>query len=182
LSNEYEYRYVDVITGEVYTTPPSVLDFHGENYTIRIVPELKLVEVALAVDADTFREIADLTRDWGVVERPSDRIIFRGWKMNGKVNVFIDYEGADLDPKRKVVIPVTRGTLAKHGYATDMSASGRRSILRKIIEGGREKAIHVYRHLIARATQHKRNPQVARVLREDAEYVKRVYYGTRWWR
>ncbi|MEM3423714.1 MAG: hypothetical protein QXE51_04040 [Nitrososphaeria archaeon] len=175
-----EYRYVDIITGEVYDKAPSVLDFTGENYIIRIVPELKLVEVAIAVDGDTFRKIADITKDWGIVERPSDRIIFRGWKMNGKVNVFIDYEGADFDPR--VVIPVTRGTLASHGYAVDISERGRRSILRKIIEDGHEKAISIYRHLIARATQHKHNPDVAKILREDAEYVKSVYYGTRWWK
>ncbi|MEM1945014.1 MAG: hypothetical protein QXX57_04690 [Nitrososphaerota archaeon] len=175
-----EYRYVDIITGEVYDKKPEVHDFEGENYVIRIVPEMKLVEVALAVDGDTFREIANLTADWGNVERPSDRIIFRGWKMNGKVNVFVDYEGASFDPR--VVIPVTRGTLSRHGYSIDASERGRRSILQKIIEGGREKAVSVYRHLLARATQHKRNPSVAKVLREDAEWVKRVYYGTRWWR
>jgi len=148
------------------------------------------------VDGETFKRIANMTAGWAGIERPSDRIIFRSHK-GFRVNAFIDYDPdageydyyvlapedlPDLEADPRVVIPVTRGTLSEHGYATDIAERSRREVLRKIIEGGYEKAISVYRHLIARATQHKRNPDIARILRRDAEWVKNVYYKTRWWR
>jgi hypothetical protein len=190
-------KYVDAITGEVLDERPDIYDFVSSSAIIRIVPALRLVEIAVGVDDKTFRKIANMTADWVGIERPSDRIIFRSHK-GFKVNAFIDYDPdaeefdhyvlapedlPDADPRKKVKIPVTPGTLSDHGYATDMTATARRTILKRIIEGGYEKAISVYRHLIARATQHKnRNPDVARVLRSDADWVKKTYYGTRWWR
>ena len=192
-------KYVDAVTGEVLDEKPDIFDFVSSQSIIRIVPALRLIEVAVAVDGETFKRIANMTAGWNGIERPSDRIIFRSHK-GFRVNAFIDYDPEaeefdhyvlapeDLpevlaDPRRKVVIPVTPGTLSEHGYATDMSAVARRQVLRKIIEGGYEKAISVYRHLIARATQHKRrNPDVVKVLRSDAEWVKKIYYGTRFWR
>jgi hypothetical protein len=177
-------KFIDPLTGEVYEYEPKPIDFHLDCVpcVIRLVPDMKLCEVAIGVDGDTFRKIAQITVGWPV-ERPSDRIIFRGWKMNGKVNVFIDYADALEFEPRKVVIPVTRGTLAEHGYATDLIAERRRSILKSIIEKAGEPAISIYRHLIARATQHKRrNPEVAKVLRQDAEWVKKTYYRTDYWR
>ena len=189
-------KYVDAVTGEVIEGRPDIYDFVGDNVIIRIVPNLRLIEVAVSVDGETFKKIANMTAGWAGIERPSDRIIFRSHK-GFRVNAFIDYDpeageydyyvlapedlpDSEADPR--VVIPVTRGTLSEHGYATDKAERSRREVLRKIIEGGYEKAISVYRHLIARATQHKRNPDVARVLRKDAEWVKNVYYKTRWWR
>ena len=192
-------KYVDAITGEVLDERPDIHDFVSSYAIIRIVPALRLVEVAVSVDDKTFRKIANMTAGWYGIERPSDRIIFRSHK-GFKVNVFLDYDpdaegfdhyvlapedlpDAEADPRKKVKIPVTEGTLSDHGYATDKHVNVRRDILRKIIEGGYEKAISVYRHLIARATQHKnRNPSVAKILREDADWVKRTYYDTEWWR
>jgi hypothetical protein len=191
-------KYVDAITGEVLDKRPDIHDFVSDYAIIRIVPELRLIEVAVSVDDKTFRKIANMTASWIGIERPSDRIIFRSHK-GFRVNVFLDYdpnaEGFDhyvlapedlpdveADPRKKVKIPVTKGTLSDHGYATDMTATARRTILRRIIEGGYEKAISVYRHLIARATQHRRNPDIARVLRQDADWVKKTYYETRWWK
>jgi hypothetical protein len=189
-------KYVDAVTGEVIEGRPDIYDFVGDNVIIRIVPALRLVEVAVGVDGETFRRIANMTVGWDGVERPSDRIIFRSHKRF-RVNAFVDYDpdageydyyvlapedlpDSEADPR--VVIPVTHGTLSEHGYATDKGAGSRRAVLRRIIEGGHEGAISVYRHLIARATQHRRNPEIAKVLRSDAEWVKSVYYETRWWR
>ena len=190
-------KYVDAVTGEVLDEKPDIFDFVSSQSIIRIVPALRLIEVAVAVDEKTFRKIANMTAGWSGIERPADRIIFRSHR-GFKVNAFIDYDPdsepfdhyvlapedlpeAEADPR--VVIPVTTGTLSEHGYATDMTANARRAVLRKIIEGGYEKAISVYRHLIARATQHKRrNPGVAKILRSDAEWVKKTYYQTKFWR
>ena len=85
-------KYVDVVTGEVYNEKPKVVDFVGDGYVVRIIPLMRLVEVALCISGDDFVRIAELTKEWPV-ERPSDRIIFRGWRMNGKVNVFLDWCG-----------------------------------------------------------------------------------------
>lgn len=190
--------YYDAYTGE-QIIDPTFHDFVSDHAIIRIAPSMKLVEVAIAVDDETFRKIAEMTRDesWlGLVERPPDRIVFRSHR-GVKVNVFLDYdpdaehyehyvlgpedlEEVVLDPK--VRIPVTPGTLSEHGYATDLSATARRKILSEIIEKHGEKAISVYRHLIARATQHRRNPQIAKKLREDADWLKQTYYRTKYWR
>jgi hypothetical protein len=189
-------KYIDAVTGEVIEGRPDIHEFVGDNVNIRIVPAITLFEVAVSVDGETFRKIANMTAGWVGIERPSDRIIFRSHK-NFRVNAFIDYDpdageydyyvlapedlpDSEADPR--VVIPVARGTLSEHGYAADKGESSRRAVLRRIVEGGHERAISVYRHLIARATQHRRNPDIAQTLRRDAEWVKSVYYNTRWWR
>lgn len=192
-------KYIDMITGEELDQAPTIHDFVADHAIIRIVPELWLIEIAVSVDEKTFRRIANMTAGWPRIERPADRIIFRSHK-GFKVNAFIDYdpdapvfdymvlgpedlEEVEIADPRKVKIPVTKGTLSGHGYATDLSASARRRILSSIVEGGHEKAISVYRHLIARATQHRRrNPEVAKILREDARWLKEKYYRTKHWR
>lgn len=74
----------------------------------------------------------------------------------------------------KVVIPVRRGRLADVGYAVDMSEAARRKALMKAVEEEGD-YLPVFRHLIARATQHKRHPEIARVFRADAEWLKKHF-------
>lgn len=85
------------------------------------------------------------------------------------------------DPRKKVLIPVTAGTVAKWGYSTADSKEKRKEALEKAIraEGS---ALSVYRHLIARATQLKNiSPKAYKVMREDAAWIKETFYGTKWW-
>ena len=84
-----------------------------------------------------------------------------------------------------VVIPVTKGTLSEHGYSVDLPVKKRRDAIVKAIESEAKKrdkpALSIYRHLIARATQHKQHKHIAKVLRADADWVKATYYGTKYW-
>ena len=80
-----------------------------------------------------------------------------------------------------VRIPVTPGEIAEHGYTVYAGAEARRRALREAVEEEGH-ARPVYRHLIARAVQLKRqSPWAAKILRRDAKWVKEVFYGTKWW-
>lgn len=85
------------------------------------------------------------------------------------------------DPRRRVVIPVTPGTISEWGYSTADPELKRREAIDKAIraEGS---ALAIYRHLIARATQLKNvSPRAYRIMRKDAEWLKKKYYGSRYW-
>ena len=84
------------------------------------------------------------------------------------------------DPKAKVIIPVTPGTISEWGYSVYDSEKKRHQALNKAIraEGS---ALSIYRHLIARATQLKNYPKPYRILRKDAAWIKKTYYGSKWW-
>jgi hypothetical protein len=77
-----------------------------------------------------------------------------------------------------VKIPVTRGTLSDLGYSVYLPEKDRQRIIREACK--RENPLRIYRHLIARATQHKNiNPDIAEILRKDAEWLKSVAYKGR---
>jgi hypothetical protein len=76
-----------------------------------------------------------------------------------------------------VRIPVTPGTLSDLGYSVYLPEKDRQRIIREACK--RENPLRIYRHLIARATQHKANPEIARILRKDAEWLKSVAYKGR---
>lgn len=75
----------------------------------------------------------------------------------------------------RVVIPVRAGRLAEHGYAVDMPEHARRKAIMKAVKEEGD-YLPVYRHLIARATQLKRrSPSAAKIMREDAEWLKKHF-------
>lgn len=82
----------DVIEGKYLDKVPKPLDYEFDNAIVRFVPELQLVEVALAVPEDLWVEMAKLSTMYENVERPPERIIFRSHR-GIKVNVFLDNGG-----------------------------------------------------------------------------------------
>jgi hypothetical protein len=171
-----DIKYIDAVTGEVLDREPMPIDYEVEgSFLVRIVPELQLLEVRLDLPYELFEKIANMVYMWTGVERPPDRIVFRYYKT--KVNVFldaVDYDArfVELDPRKKVIIPVRAGRLSDLGYSVDKSESVRREIIMKAVKQEGD-WLPVYRHLIARATQLKRtSPSASKIMRSDAKWLK----------
>jgi hypothetical protein len=178
----------EVVEEKYQGAKPIDIEFNGR-CLVRIVKQLNLIEVACLVPQKKWVKIAKLVSDMPV-ERPPERIIARGRKVN--LNIFLDNGGAfssydpefvyDPDPlsplsfdPAKVVIPVRPGRLAKHGYRVDASERTRRMALKKAVEEEGD-WLPVFRHLIARATQLKRiSPRASKIMRKDAEWLKKMF-------
>jgi len=75
---------------------------------------------------------------------------------------------------------LVRGTLRDLGYSIHLPERERREILKKAVK--RYGGLSVFRKLNAVATLQKRtNPTIARKFKRDAEWVKRMFYGTPEW-
>jgi hypothetical protein len=75
------------------------------------------------------------------------------------------------------VIPVRPGRLARHGYRVSASERRRRQAILEAVEEEGD-WLPVYRHLIARSTQLRRiSPRASRIMRRDAEWLKKTYKG-----
>jgi hypothetical protein len=175
-------KYVDAVTGEVLDREPKPIDWEIEgSFLIRVVPELQLLEVRLDLPYNLFEILANMVYKWPGVERPPDRIVFRYYKT--KVNVFLDAveptlaDIMQLEPRRKVVIPIRPGRLSELGYGVDKGESLRHDIILRAVEDEGD-WLPVYRHLVARATQLKRvSPRASRVMKIDAEWLKKIKGG-----
>lgn len=74
--------------------------------------------------------------------------------------------------KIKVIIPITKGTLSKHGYSTKKSKLARHRSLNKALKS--ETPLQLSRGLYARSTLLKnRGPEASKVFYEDAQWVGR---------
>ncbi len=86
------------------------------------------------------------------------------------------YERKDvgLPGRGKVKIPVTKGTLRKHGYSTKLSTRKRREALKRAIE--EYGALTVFRKLKAMVTMRKRTqPKAREIFEADAEWIRNEY-------
>lgn len=91
---KYDLSY-DVIEGKWIRGVPEPIDFEFDAVpaVVRLVPELKLVEVAVGIPQDDWMQIATITANYSPVpERPPERIIFRSHR-GSKVNIFLDNLG-----------------------------------------------------------------------------------------
>lgn len=75
--------------------------------------------------------------------------------------------------KRKQLIPLRKGTLRKHGYATGQSTAKRHAALRKAVKA--ENWLSVFRKLNAVATYNKNRPKLHKTFIADRDWVKREY-------
>lgn len=81
----------------------------------------------------------------------------------------------------KIYLYATPGEIAEHGYSIHSPRNKRhKALIEAVKEEGHARP--VFRHLIVRATQLKNtSPRAAKILREDAEWLKEKFYGTKWW-
>lgn len=77
----------------------------------------------------------------------------------------------------RVVIKVRPGRLERHGYSSDAPDASRRAVLRRLIaEEGRGACLSLFRRLVLLSTWNtRRAPDRSRRIREDAEYMKRMF-------
>ena len=83
--------------------------------------------------------------------------------------------------QRRIQETLREGELIKHGYRMRASATARHRALAKAVreDGG----LTVHKRLILLYTWNKNDdPDLARIARADANWVKKKYYGTSLWR